>query len=119
MSILILYQLAIVRYLRGPSFASGSYLLSFIHIPTFFRDLHDPNLRARMQPALIMSALAMAALMKSSEIELGSEGRARALRLRDTAQTMLEAACSSQSIDYTLAEAALVRTHILHGHSAC
>ncbi|KAI0929798.1 hypothetical protein AcV5_006666 [Taiwanofungus camphoratus] len=89
-------------------FASGSYLLSFIHIPTFFRDLHDPNLRARMQPALIMSALAMAALMKSSEIELGSEGRARALRLRDTAQTMLEAACSSQSIDYTLAEAALI-----------
>ena len=57
-----------------------------------------------------MSALAMAMLMKSSELEFGSEGRAMALRFRDRAQECLELACRSQTFDYTLAEAALVRT---------
>lgn len=68
-----------------------------------------------MQPALIMAALAMATLMKSSEIELGSEGRHRAVRYRDSAQTLLESACNQQLVDYTLAEAALVRPH----HQPC
>ena len=62
-----------------------------------------------MQPALIMAALAMATLMKSSEIELGSEGRNRAVLYRDTAQTLLENACNQHLVDYTLAAAALVR----------
>ena len=88
---------------------SSSYWLSFIHLPTFFRDLQDPAQRVRMQPALIMAALAMATLMKSSEIELGSEGRNRAVLYRDTAQTLLENACNQHLVDYTLAEAALVR----------
>ena len=52
----------------------------------------------------------MAMLMKSSELEFGSEGRAMALRFRDRAQECLELACRSQTFDYTLAEAALVRT---------
>lgn len=90
--------------------SSSGHWLSFIHAPTFLRDLQDEHLRVRMQPALIMSALAMATLMKSSQIELGSSGRNRALYFRDNAQSLLEAACSSQSVDYTLAEAALVRT---------
>lgn len=61
-----------------------------------------------MQPSLISSALALATLMKSSEMENGGTGRTRALYLRDTAQAQLESACSSQAVDYQLAEAALV-----------
>ncbi|KAH9949097.1 hypothetical protein B0H21DRAFT_169579 [Amylocystis lapponica] len=89
-------------------FTSSNYWLSFIHIPTFFRDLQDPHRRLRMQPAFIMSALALATLMKSSELELGSSGRTRALYFRNAAQGLMEAACSSKNIDHTLAEAALI-----------
>ena len=91
------------------SFTTSSYWLSFINVPLFFRDLHEPDLRGRMQ-SLVMSALAMAMLMKSSEIELGGRGRELALTFRDKAQACLEDACHSQNFDYTLAEAALVRT---------
>lgn len=61
-----------------------------------------------MQPSLVLSALALATLMKSSEIEHGAEGRRRALYLRDRAQATLEEACTAQAVDFTLAEAALV-----------
>ncbi|KAI0661402.1 hypothetical protein C8Q70DRAFT_911816 [Cubamyces menziesii] len=88
-------------------FTTSSYWLSFIYLPAFLRDLQDPVIRGRMQP-LIMSALAMAMLMKSSELEFGSQGRAMALRFRDRAQECLELACRSQTFDYTLAEAALI-----------
>lgn len=64
-----------------------------------------------MQPSLILSALALATLMKSSDIEDGAAGRTRALYFRDIAQASLEEACSAQAVDFTLAEAALV------GHS--
>ncbi|OBZ70696.1 hypothetical protein A0H81_09310 [Grifola frondosa] len=89
-------------------FTTSSYWLSFINIPVFFRDLRDPTLRARMQPCLIMSSLALATLMRSSEIEMGSAGRQRALWLRNLAHQSLEAACSNQSVDYAVAEAALI-----------
>ncbi|KAI0769420.1 hypothetical protein BD413DRAFT_477518 [Trametes elegans] len=88
-------------------FTTTSYWLSFIYLPVFLNDLHDPNMRGRMQP-LIMSALAMAMLMKSSEIEHGAHGRQMALSLHSRAQRCLEQACSSQVFDHTLAEAALI-----------
>ncbi|EJF65212.1 hypothetical protein DICSQDRAFT_166265 [Dichomitus squalens LYAD-421 SS1] len=88
-------------------FTTSSYWLSFINIPLFFRDLHEPDLRGRMQ-SLVMSALAMAMLMKSSEIELGSRGRDLALTFRNKAQACLLDACHSHNFDYTLAEAALI-----------
>ena len=66
-----------------------------------------------MQPALVLSALAMSNLMRSSELERGSTGRCLALSLRDSAQAALESACNAQSIDYTLAEAAIVRARVL------
>lgn len=50
----------------------------------------------------------MATLMKSSDMERGERGRERALYLRDAAQSALEASWNSQSIDLTLAEAAMV-----------
>nr|VWP02472.1 Zn(2)-C6 fungal-type domain-containing protein [Ganoderma boninense] len=88
-------------------FTTSSYWLSFINVPLFFRDLHQPDLRSRMQ-SLVMSALAMALLMKSSEIELGHRGRELALTFRNKAQACLEDACHSQTFDHTLAEAALI-----------
>ncbi|OSD04134.1 hypothetical protein PYCCODRAFT_1451417 [Trametes coccinea BRFM310] len=88
-------------------FTTTSYWLSFICLPIFLRDLHDPTIRGHMQP-LIMSALAMATLMKSSDIEYGARGRELALSFHSRAQACLEIACRSQTFDYTLAEAALI-----------
>ena len=67
-----------------------------------------------MQPSLVLSALAMANLMRSSEIEGGAPGRERAIRLRNAAQASLEDACNTKQLDFTLAEAALVshRRHL-------
>ncbi|RPD58663.1 hypothetical protein L227DRAFT_587060 [Lentinus tigrinus ALCF2SS1-6] len=88
-------------------FTTTSYWLSFINVELFFRDLRDPSSRARMQ-SLVMSALAMAMLMKSSEIELGSSGREIALTLRDRARACLEHACNTRAPDYQMAGAALI-----------
>lgn len=63
-----------------------------------------------MHPALILSALALAILLKSSSIELGAIGRERALYFRNSAEAALSAACDARDIDHTLAEAALVRS---------
>ena len=52
----------------------------------------------------------MSNLMRSSELERGERGRCFALSLRDSAQAALEAACNAQSVDFTLAEASIVRT---------
>lgn len=54
----------------------------------------------------------MATLMKSSETELGSAGRNRALWLRDAAQSSIETAWQTEVIDHNLAEAALVKKPI-------
>ena len=51
--------------------------------------------------------------MKSSEIEGGDSGRKRAMLWRNGAQAALEAACGQHILDYTLAEAALVRLTII------
>ncbi|KAI0633498.1 hypothetical protein C8Q77DRAFT_1157703 [Trametes polyzona] len=89
-------------------FTTSSYWLSFINLNILVRDLNDPILRGRMQP-FIMSCLAMAMLMKSSELECGSRGRALALTFRDRAQASLASACRNQEdLDYTHAEAALM-----------
>lgn len=88
--------------------STSSYWLFFFNPPALFGSLRDAHQRQCIQPSLILSALAMANLMKSSEIECGVQGRNRAVALRDRAQASLEAACSSHAIDYTLAEAALV-----------
>jgi hypothetical protein len=65
-----------------------------------------------MQPSLVFAGLALATLMKSSEMGLGTAGRNRAVWLRDQAQTSLEASWNSQWIDMALAKAALVRSRM-------
>lgn len=56
-----------------------------------------------------MASLALSFLMKASQIEHGAGGRSRALIWRNHAQAAIEVACQVKELDYTLAEAALVR----------
>nr|QWQ79357.1 Zn 2Cys6 transcription factor [Sanghuangporus sanghuang] len=90
------------------SFNSSIHWLSFLNEQYFFRRLSDPSERERIQPALVLSALALATLLQSSEIELGEVGRQRALRLRDIAQIHLEVSWNASSVDPSLAQAALL-----------
>lgn len=70
--------------------------------------LFDPSRRISMQPSLVLSALAFATLMKSSETGLGAEGRRFAAWLRDAAQSSLEASLNVSWIEPSLAQAAFV-----------
>ncbi|KAF8444834.1 hypothetical protein L210DRAFT_3444273 [Boletus edulis BED1] len=89
-------------------FTTTGYWLSFVNIPDFMRSLYNPEDRSLMQPSFVFAGLALATLMKSSEMELGTAGRTRAAWLRDQAQASLEASWNSQWIDITLAKAALI-----------
>lgn len=80
------------------------------------RSLYNPEDRSLMQPSFVFAGLALATLMKSSEMELGTAGRTRAAWLRDQAQASLEASWNAQWIDITLAKAALVRPRLLPCH---
>ena len=109
LSVLTMYPHALCIYTSYASrIDTSNYWLFFLKPETFLYKLKDPRERARMQPSLVLAALAMANLMKSSELERGSRGRERALAFRDEAQQLLEDACNAQKLDYTLAEAALV-----------
>lgn len=72
-------------------------------------NLFDPHRRTFMQPSVVLSALALATLMKSSEAGMGAEGRRFAEWLRDAAQSSLEASLSASWIEPSLAQAAFVR----------
>jgi hypothetical protein len=85
-----------------------SYWLFFLNRDLLFDDISYSHRRQTLQPALVLSALAMATLMKSSQLELGAAGRARAVALRNAAQAAMEAACNARNVDYMLAEAAIV-----------
>ncbi|KAI0372180.1 hypothetical protein BV20DRAFT_940530 [Pilatotrama ljubarskyi] len=87
-------------------FRASPYWLNFINLPRFFGTLLDPRARHRIQPSLILSALALATFFRSHEGELGARGRHRALKLRDQAQAALEASLSSRWIDHSLVQAA-------------
>jgi hypothetical protein len=84
------------------------YWLSFIHLPRLISNLFDPQRRMYMQPSVVLSALALSTLMKSSEMGLGAEGRRFAEWLRDAAQSSLEASLSASWIEPSLANAAFV-----------
>ena len=61
-----------------------------------------------MQPSLVLACLAISTFMKSSELNGGSAGRLRAMWLRDSAQSALEASFNARWIEPTLAQAAWV-----------
>ncbi|KAJ3777956.1 hypothetical protein FB446DRAFT_715701 [Lentinula raphanica] len=87
-------------------FRVSNYWFSFFHIPSFFGQFFDPVKRENMQPSLILAALALSVFWQSSEIEGGKKGRNRALRLREEAQSALEASFNAGFVDETLAQAA-------------
>ncbi|KAI0632142.1 hypothetical protein C8Q77DRAFT_1060620 [Trametes polyzona] len=87
-------------------FRASPYWISFINLPRFFGTLLDPRARHGIQPSLILGALALATFFRSHEGELGARGRERALKLRDQAQSALEASLSSRWVDPSLAQAA-------------
>ena len=89
-------------------FRTSNYWFSFIHLPTFFGAFSDPMKRATMQPSLVLAALSLSVFWQSSEIGRGAEGRRLALRLRNEAQSALDASFNSGWIDETLAQASWV-----------
>ncbi|KAG6852934.1 hypothetical protein C0991_008048 [Blastosporella zonata] len=68
----------------------------------------DEESRLSIQPAFIYAGLAMATLMKSSEVEYKAPGRERALWFRDNAETFIQRSINSERMDASLAEAALI-----------
>ncbi|TFY79931.1 hypothetical protein EWM64_g4083 [Hericium alpestre] len=89
-------------------FNTSGYWLSFLHLPFFFRKLFDEQERLTVQPALVYAGLALALLMKASELEGGQRVRDRAVMYRDSAQASLEASWNTNWIDLGLAEAAMM-----------
>ncbi|THH30719.1 hypothetical protein EUX98_g3454 [Antrodiella citrinella] len=87
-------------------FRASNYWFSFLNVSRFFTRLLDPLQRQRMQPSLVLGALAVSVFIHSSEREGGQKGRAWAMRLRDEAQSALEASVSTRSIDASLVHAA-------------
>ena len=69
----------------------------------------DPVQRERIQPSLVLALVAMSTFWQSSEMGLSRQGRDRALRFRDEAQSALDASFNAGWIDETLAQAAWVR----------
>ncbi|OBZ70894.1 hypothetical protein A0H81_09169 [Grifola frondosa] len=101
-------------------FHSVPFWFNFINVPRFFGALLDPSTRNTLQPSLILSALAVATFVQSSESGLGLRGRVRALALQEQAQSALEASLNAGWIDCGLVQASLligffeISAHPLH-----
>ncbi|KAL4267571.1 Zn(2)-C6 fungal-type domain-containing protein [Pleurotus pulmonarius] len=87
-------------------FHISNYWFYFFHLPTFFGKFCHPTRREQMQPSLLLALLGMSVFFKSSEVENGHEGRCRALRLMDEAQSAMHASYNSGWIDEELVQAA-------------
>lgn len=84
------------------------HLLSFINLEYLQHRLVHSDERHRIHPCFILSALAMAKLMKSSTVEGGSNGLQESMLLALDAHTAFEEAIHRNWIDHTIAETALV-----------
>ncbi|KAI0702975.1 hypothetical protein C8T65DRAFT_655245 [Cerioporus squamosus] len=82
--------------------------VSFLHVPRFFDSLFNPVRRNSLQPALLLSGLALGAFAQSSEVENGARGRQKALKLLEMAHGALEGALATGWVDIGLAQAALL-----------
>ncbi|TFK85475.1 hypothetical protein K466DRAFT_552028 [Polyporus arcularius HHB13444] len=93
---------------------------SFIHVPRFFGSLFDPYRRQALQPSLVLALLALGTFFQSSELELGANGRARALHLLDQAHATFQASLSSGWIDIGLVQTAwLLALFEMQAHPKC
>ncbi|KAH9484701.1 hypothetical protein JR316_0001601 [Psilocybe cubensis] len=73
-----------------------------------FKRLYRDDERLRIQPAFILSVLAMSTLMKSSSIEDGASGMRIAMHYANDAHSAYEEAVRTGHVDASLAEAALI-----------
>ncbi|KAI0319632.1 hypothetical protein OF83DRAFT_1054671 [Amylostereum chailletii] len=89
-------------------FRISSYWFSFFNVPRFYSNFLDPTRRTRIQPSLILAVLAVSTFLQSSEIGRAEEGRRMALRLRDEAQSTLEASLNARAVDEEVAQAAWI-----------
>ncbi|KAF8322153.1 hypothetical protein DL93DRAFT_1264434 [Clavulina sp. PMI_390] len=88
-------------------FRHANQILSFIHMPSFLNKLARPESRAKLQPSLVISVLALSSLMQGTGAKKWHKRR-RAMLLYEWAQGALEAAINVQCLDPTLAHAALL-----------
>ncbi|OSX59856.1 hypothetical protein POSPLADRAFT_1095578, partial [Postia placenta MAD-698-R-SB12] len=88
-------------------FRCSLHWLAFMNPSRLLRQLQDPAMRATLQPSYVWAALALATFFQSSDLESaqGARGRERALRMRDEAQSALEASLAARWIDNGLAQA--------------
>ncbi|KAG6335686.1 hypothetical protein ID866_3392 [Astraeus odoratus] len=91
-------------------FSTPGHWLPTINFNDFARRLYNSEDPSLSLLSLVFAGLAVATLMKSSEVGFGTAGRNRAVWLRDQAQASLEASWSAQLVDVTLAKAALMLT---------
>ncbi|KAJ3992978.1 hypothetical protein F5050DRAFT_1578550 [Lentinula boryana] len=97
-----------IQFLSAHTFSDTGHWLSFLNLNYFLETLWHPENRFTIRPPLILSILAMATLMKSSQAEYGAKGREQALIYRDSARSALESSWASSWVDPMLAEAALI-----------
>ncbi|KAI0754621.1 hypothetical protein C8Q80DRAFT_1094486 [Daedaleopsis nitida] len=79
---------------------------NFVHPRRLFESLVNPNRRNFVQPSLLLSMLAIGALVQGSELRGGAKGRRRALKLVEHAHSALQASLNSNWIDIGLVQAA-------------
>ncbi|KAF9778621.1 hypothetical protein BJ322DRAFT_1014096 [Thelephora terrestris] len=95
----ILFDIKFLFRVAPPSFC-------FFNVPRFSSLFSNHSRLLEMQPSYILAMLALATFLQSSETGLGAEGRKRALRLRDEAQSAMEASVNAGRVNPDLAKAA-------------
>jgi hypothetical protein len=90
------------------SVQNTGHLLCFINLDFFIRRLHRDDERLHIQPAFMLSVLAMAKLMKSSALEDGAMGLQGAMILANEAHAAFNDAIRLHWFNASLAEAGLV-----------
>jgi hypothetical protein len=89
-------------------FNLGFSWFAFFHKSLFMARLHHPEERLRLQPSLILAMFSITTLAKSVHEGPDGPGRKRALMYANAGQSMLQQSIISQSLDPTMAQAALI-----------
>lgn len=91
-------------------FALNIPWLSFIHPSWFTNRLDHPHTQRRIRPCLLLAMLAVVALAKANVDSPCGPKRQSVIRLADAARSMLDRSVTSQSMDSSIAQAAMVLT---------
>ncbi|EJU02979.1 hypothetical protein DACRYDRAFT_77804 [Dacryopinax primogenitus] len=91
-------------------FNFSPYFISYFNVPLFWSTFHSPKQRDTLQPSLIISFLALATFMRSSELGAGLTGRQRALQMAEIARAHHQSSIDAGWIDAGIAQAAFMLT---------